>query len=59
MDWLSSLLNIQSSIQAIIIVALICGIGLWLGKIRLGGISLRVLPLCSSLAYSWVVCIWR
>ena len=47
MDWLSSLLNIQSSIQAIIIVALICGIGLWL------------LPLFSSLAYSWAVCIWR
>ena len=42
MDWLSSLLNIQSSIQAIIIVALICGIGLWLGKIRLGGISLGI-----------------
>ena len=42
MDWLSSLFSIQSSIQAIVIVALICGVGLWLGKIKLGGISLGI-----------------
>lgn len=42
MDWLNTLFNVQSSIQAIVIIALICGVGLWLGKIKFGGISLGI-----------------
>jgi AspT/YidE/YbjL antiporter-like protein len=42
MDWLSAIFKIHSSLQAIIVLSLISGIGLALGKLRLYGVSLGV-----------------
>lgn len=42
MDWLINLIKEQTSIQALIILALICAIGLAVGKIRIFGVSLGV-----------------
>jgi len=42
MEWLNSLFNIQSALQATIILSLICSIGLALGKVHIKGISLGI-----------------
>lgn len=42
MDWLQELLFSESYVQAIIVIALICAIGLTLGKVKIAGISLGV-----------------
>lgn len=42
MDWLQSLFTIHSSIQTVVVIALIIACGLGLGKIKIGGISLGV-----------------
>lgn len=42
MDWLSSLITIQSAVQAVAIVSLICACGLALGKLKAFGISLGI-----------------
>lgn len=42
MDWLSSLFTLQSAMQAVVVLAAICAIGLALGKIRIAGISLGI-----------------
>lgn len=42
MDFINLLLINHSALQAIIVVALICALGLALGKIKIGGISLGV-----------------
>lgn len=42
MDWLSSILLEHSSLQAVIVISLLCAIGLALGKIRVLGVSLGV-----------------
>lgn len=41
-DWLYTLINSHTAIQAVIIISLICAVGLMLGKLRLCGISLGV-----------------
>ena len=41
-SWLSGLLTIQSPLQTVVVLALICCIGLALGKIRIKGISLGI-----------------
>lgn len=41
-DWLYNLFIEPSALQAVVILSLICAIGLGLGKIRVGGISLGV-----------------
>lgn len=42
MEWLQSLFTVHSSIQTVVIIALIIATGLGLGKIKIGGISLGV-----------------
>lgn len=42
MDWINLLLIEHSSLQAIVIVSLICAIGMALGKVKIAGISLGV-----------------
>lgn len=42
MDWINLLLIEHSSLQAIVIVSLICAIGMALGKMKIAGISLGV-----------------
>lgn len=42
MEWLNSLFNIQSALQATVILSLICFIGLALGKVHIKGISLGI-----------------
>ena len=42
MDWINGLFNIHSALQGVIIVSLVCAIGLGLGKIKFGGVSLGV-----------------
>lgn len=42
MEWLNGLFAIHSSIQTVVIVSLICALGLALGKVRVGGISLGI-----------------
>lgn len=48
MNWINGLFNIPSALQAVVILSLICAIGLTLGKIRLGGISLGIASSSSS-----------
>ncbi|MCR5132265.1 MAG: putative transporter [Prevotella sp.] len=42
MDWFSALFTEQSALQTVVVLSLICSLGLTLGKIRLGGVSLGV-----------------
>ena len=42
MDWLSGLLTAHSALQTVVVLSLICSVGLALGKIRIGGVSLGV-----------------
>lgn len=42
MDWIHGLFSIQSAIQAIVVLSLICSLGLALGKVRVMGISLGI-----------------
>lgn len=42
MDWFLNLLFQPSAVQAMIVIALICAIGITLGKVRIAGISLGV-----------------
>ncbi len=42
MDWLNSLFIEHSALQAVVVLSLISAIGLGLGKVRIGGISLGV-----------------
>lgn len=42
MDWLYTLINSHTAIQAVIVISLICAVGLMLGRLRLFGISLGV-----------------
>lgn len=42
MEWLYNLILEQSAIQAIIVLALICALGLALGKVKVAGVSLGV-----------------
>ena len=40
MNWLKELITTPDFIQDILIISLICGIGLWLGKVKIFGVSL-------------------
>ena len=42
MSWIETLFSTHSAVQGIVILSLICGLGLFLGKIRIMGISLGV-----------------
>ncbi len=42
MSWLHSIIVEHSSIQAIIVLSLICAIGLALGKVKIANVSLGV-----------------
>lgn len=42
MNWLETLLYQQSALQALVVLSIIIALGLGLGKIRIGGISLGV-----------------
>ena len=42
MEWLSGLLTAHSALQTVVVLSLICSVGLALGKIRVGGISLGI-----------------
>lgn len=42
MEWINGLLFEHSAIQAIVTLSLVTAVGLWLGKMRIGGISLGV-----------------
>lgn len=42
MDWIDSLFTLQSAMQAVVVIALICACGLALGKLKVGGISLGI-----------------
>lgn len=42
MDWISSLFTIHSSMQTVVVVSAIIALGLALGKVRVGGISLGI-----------------
>ncbi|HEY9551323.1 MAG TPA: putative transporter [Prevotella sp.] len=42
MEWLNGLFAVHSSIQTAVIISLICAVGLTLGKVRIGGISLGI-----------------
>ena len=42
MEWLNALFMEQSALQTVVVLSLICSVGLALGKIRLGGVSLGV-----------------
>ena len=42
MNWINGLFSIPSALQAVVVLSLICAIGLGLGKIRIGGISLGI-----------------
>lgn len=42
MEWLQGLFTVHSSIQTVVVIALIIAVGLSLGKIKFGGISLGV-----------------
>ncbi len=42
MDWLYTLINSHTAIQAVIVISLICAVGLTLGRLRVFGISLGV-----------------
>lgn len=42
MSWISGLFTVPSALQAVVVISLICAIGLGLGKIKLGGISLGI-----------------
>lgn len=41
-EWFDSLLNDHSALQAVVVISLISAVGLGLGKVRFGGISLGV-----------------
>ena len=42
MEWLNALFMEQSALQTVVVLSLICSVGLALGKIRVGGVSLGV-----------------
>lgn len=42
MDWLSGMFTAHSALQTVVVLSLICSVGLALGKIRIGGVSLGV-----------------
>lgn len=42
MDWITSLFIEQSAMQAVVVICLIAALGLTLGKLRIGGLSLGV-----------------
>ena len=42
MDWVSSLFSMESPIQSIIVLSVICALGLSLGRVKVMGISLGV-----------------
>lgn len=42
MEWLNSLIDVPSAVQAVVVVSIICAIGLALGKVKFFGISLGV-----------------
>ena len=42
MEWVNSLINVPSAVQAVVVVSIICAIGLALGKVKFFGISLGV-----------------
>lgn len=42
MDWINSLFAIHSSVQTVVVVSVIIALGLALGKVRVGGISLGI-----------------
>ena len=42
MEWLNGLFTIHSALQTIVVLALVCCVGIILGKIRIRGISLGV-----------------
>lgn len=42
MDWINGLFSIPSALQGVVVISLICAVGLGLGKIKFGGISLGV-----------------
>ena len=42
MEWIDTLLVEHTALQAVVVIALICAVGMALGKVRLGGVSLGV-----------------
>lgn len=42
MDWINGLFSIPSALQGVVVISLICAVGLGLGKIKFGSISLGV-----------------
>lgn len=42
MNWILELFNVPSAIQALAVVALVCTVGMVLGRVKIGGISLGV-----------------
>jgi len=42
MDWINGLFTIQSALQTVVVISLICAIGLALGKLKVWGISLGI-----------------
>ena len=42
MVWLDGLFQVQSAVQTVVVLSLICAVGLALGKVRVGGVSLGV-----------------
>ena len=41
-DWLNELLATHSALQTVVVLSIICSVGLALGKVRVGGVSLGV-----------------
>lgn len=42
MNWILELFSVPSAIQALAVVALVCTVGMALGRIKIGGVSLGV-----------------
>ena len=42
MEWINGLFTTPSALQTVVVLSLICSVGLALGKVRIGGISLGV-----------------
>ena len=42
MDWINSVFLSHSSLQAVIVLSIICAVGLALGKVKIFGVSLGV-----------------
>ena len=41
MEWLQNLIIVHSTVQAIVVLSLVCVLGLTLGKIKIANVSLK------------------